>query len=64
MSYPKLSRVSCKYGAPMGRFSDKTDAATNVSVSRLAMTSDGVYDIGGAYWGDWPVNLSRRLVRL
>ena len=43
MSYPKLSRVSCKYGAPMGRFSDKTDAATNVSVSRLAMTSDGVY---------------------
>ena len=51
MSYPKLSRVSCKYGAPMGRFSNKTDNATNVSVSRLAMTSDSAYDIGGAYWG-------------
>lgn len=51
MSYPKLSRVSCKYGAPMGRFSDKTDNAFNVSVFRLAMTSDGAYDIGGAYWG-------------
>lgn len=51
MSYPKLRKVNTIYGAPMGRFSDKTDAATNVSVSRLAMTSDGVYDIGGAYWG-------------
>lgn len=51
MSYPKLRKVNTAYGAPMGRFSDKTDAATNVSVSRLAMTSDGAYDIGGAYWG-------------
>lgn len=51
MSYPKLSRVSCKYGAPLGRFSDKTDDAVNVSVSRLAMSSDSAYDIGGAYWG-------------
>ncbi len=54
MSYPKLIKVNTAYGAPMGRFSDKTDTATNVSVSRLAMTSDGTYDIGGAYWGIGP----------
>lgn len=51
MSYPKLKKLDGSRGAPMGRFSHRTDNATNVSVSRLRMFSDGAYDIGGAYWG-------------
>jgi len=48
--YP-LSIVSCKYGAPMGRYCEKLDACRLVSVARLKMSSCGAYDDGGAYWG-------------
>ena len=51
MKYP-LSKVSCKYGAPMGRFCDPLNPdARLVRVHRVKMSPCGAYDDGGAYWG-------------
>lgn len=48
----KLSQVSCRYGAPMGRASAHpgTDPHCTIRVSRVRLDSGG-YDSGGAYWG-------------
>ena len=52
MTYPKLrSRVSCKYGAPLGRHN--TNNITNAeaaSVHHVPLNAGG-YDAGGVYWG-------------
>lgn len=45
----KLSNVSSKYGAPMGRRSD-IDLYGKVRLARVRLDSGG-YDNGGAYWG-------------
>ena len=50
LRYP-LSKVSCKYGAPMGRHCEDLTHAIKVSVHRVKMSSCGAYDDGGAYWG-------------
>lgn len=44
-----LSKVSCKYGAPMGRPSDSS-LSGKVRLSRVRLDNGG-YDSGGAYWG-------------
>jgi len=50
MSAPE-SKVSCKYGAPMGRAYDGVGAlAGKVRLRRVRLDSGG-YDSGGAYWG-------------
>jgi hypothetical protein len=49
----KLSEVSSKYGAPMGRrdtHADDQDAPIELMVHHLPFV-DGDYDSGGAYWG-------------
>lgn len=49
---PKLSKVSCKYGAPMGRpgAHPGDDPHCVIRVSRVRLDAGG-YDSGGAYWG-------------
>jgi len=44
-----LSKVSCKYGAPMGRPCNETPIGT-CNLIRIPLDSGG-YDQGGAYWG-------------
>ena len=49
----KLSEVSCKYGAPMGRgnrIPDDIETAGKLYLEKLRWI-DGAYDQGGAYWG-------------
>lgn len=56
----KLAKVSCKYGAPMGRAGDTREgfcafaasefAAPRVRLARVPIDQGG-YDNGGAYWG-------------
>ena len=55
-----ITKVNCKFGAPMGRASyDERDPQTlNKSTTgdkifdcAVPMCSDGAYDRGGAYWG-------------
>jgi hypothetical protein len=48
--WPKLS---CQYGAPMGRQSDRLMCdPENCSLSELCVAGPaGEYDSGGAYWG-------------
>jgi hypothetical protein len=53
MNTLKLSNVSSKYGAPMGRADRLPDdplAPIDLQLARLPMV-DGDYDEGGAYWG-------------
>jgi hypothetical protein len=54
-----LTKVNCKYGAPMGRAHDGIDGFTafaasefagKVRLARVRLDSGG-YDSGGAYWG-------------
>lgn len=45
---PKLRDVSSRYGAPMGRASDKVSG--NVTLEQVRLDQGG-YDSGGAYWG-------------
>lgn len=48
---PSHSKVSCKYGAPMGRGGDAPlNAAQRIHLQRVKLDSGG-YDRGGAYWG-------------
>ena len=49
----RMSKVSCKYGAPMGRHSYgliQNCEARTVRLFRINLDSGG-YDNGGAYWG-------------
>lgn len=46
----KLSKVSTKYGSPMGRQGYGTDFAGRLYVGRVPIDAGG-YDPGGAYWG-------------
>lgn len=50
MPIPKLSDVSSKYGAPMGR---RTHTTTNGDQRfyLVKLPLGGDYDAGGAYWG-------------
>lgn len=49
MTTPADSKVSCKYGAPMGR-GHSTLAGSKTRLARVRLDSGG-YDPGGAYWG-------------
>ena len=53
MKKPVLPQVSCKYGAPMGRVEciPSGEVSCKVHLQKLVL-SDGVYDSGGAYWGN------------
>lgn len=60
-----IYKVSCKYGAPMGRANIGSYPAaltygkccklykkqTKVFDCKVPMSADGAYDKGGAYWG-------------
>lgn len=49
-----ITKCNCKYGAPMGRLSiGELPLTTKMKIYNCAvpMSSDGAYDIGGAYWG-------------
>jgi hypothetical protein len=52
MTSLKLSNVSSRYGAPMGRRTYRTDpeAPIKFRLQRVYLDSGG-YDSGGAYWG-------------
>lgn len=52
MRLDPFSRVSCRYGAPMGRISDAPGNFVDAPVlyARHQGGGDG-YDKGGAYWG-------------
>lgn len=53
MATLKVSDVSCRYGAPMGRrniLPDDCDEAVKLQMVKLQWV-DGDYDEGGAYWG-------------
>lgn len=46
--------VECKYGAPMGRFSNELSQKPKdqkIFDSAIRMSPCGAYDFGGAYWG-------------
>lgn len=46
-----ITKVSCKYGAPMGR-ANIGGKPEGVKIYDCAVPmSDGAYDNGGAYWG-------------
>lgn len=48
-----ITKVSCKYGAPMGRL-DKGIHPTESNITvydRKVRLNKGGYDSGGAYWG-------------
>ena len=49
--FPFQVDVSSKYGAPMGRRSDKAEELTGRIHLRRVPLVDGDYDQGGAYWG-------------
>src|SRR5688572_29913589 len=49
MSNPSHVKVSCKYGAPMGRSGSLLGSGV-VRLQRVPLDSGG-YDRGGAYWG-------------
>lgn len=55
----QFAKVSCLYGAPMGRptYCDTPDA--RVRLFRVNLSGGGCYDDGGAYWGsgDWKSQL-------
>jgi hypothetical protein len=48
-----ISPVSCKYGAPMGRYTgpDFLDVDAGPLYLRRVRLDSGGYDSGGAYWG-------------
>lgn len=51
---PKLPKVDCRYGAPMGRRASyarpPSDEPLKFHLQRVPLDSGG-YDSGGAYWG-------------
>lgn len=51
----KLSNVSCKFGAPMGRCNSIPDdiiPSNKLYLEKMRLNGD--YDKGGAYWGYTP----------
>lgn len=50
MSYAPETRVSARYGAPMGRGVSEDLLRGRVSLRHVRLDSGG-YDSGGAYWG-------------
>lgn len=50
-----ITKVDCKYGAPIGRSNVGTLNPPPENVRRydcaVPMSGDGAYDRGGAYWG-------------
>jgi hypothetical protein len=52
-------KVNCRYGAPMGRVSDRLMLdPENVTLAELAVAGPAYeYDSGGAYWGLPPSHL-------
>jgi len=53
-----LSKVNCRFGAPMGRSNQlpiNKNSEGKLQIRRLKLF-DGCYDEGGAYWGT-PANL-------
>lgn len=47
-----IDKVSCKFGAPMGRANIGTKPENKrIFDSRVPMSCYGEYDKGGAYWG-------------
>lgn len=50
-SYDPFYSVSCKYGAPMGRRSDRHQWDNKTRLCARHQGGDGCYDKGGAYWG-------------
>ena len=52
-----ITKVSSKYGAPIGRISRCADKPTDKKIFDCAVPlNNGGYDKGGAYWG-FPNNL-------
>ena len=52
MGRPVLERVSCRYGAPMGRPGAHPGDDPHCPIRvRLIPLDSGGYDSGGAYWG-------------
>jgi hypothetical protein len=47
-----INKVSCKYGAPMGRHTGPyyIDTSAKVYLRKIPLDNGG-YDKGGAYWG-------------
>ncbi len=48
MAQITLPKLSCKYGAPMGRSNDRISGKCKLQKCPMV---DGGYDRGGAYWG-------------
>lgn len=47
-----ITKVNCKYGAPMGRGNVGTlPTDKKVFDCKVPLVYDGAYDAGGAYWG-------------
>lgn len=46
-----ITKLSCKYGAPMGRANVGTKPSNIKVYDCYVPMSDGAYDKGGAYWG-------------
>ena len=51
MRFNPFSRVSCRYGAPMGRHSDAPGNFVDVKLYAKHQGGCDGYDRGGAYWG-------------
>ena len=51
-----ITKVNCKYGAPMGRNDIGTKPTDKKIYDCHVRFIDGAYDFGGAYWG-LPANL-------
>lgn len=49
MSRITLPKLSCKYGAPMGRHN--AHISGKCKLQKCPMVDGGAYDNGGAYWG-------------
>ncbi len=48
--------VNCRFGAPMGRYSDRLENKPNEKIYNRKVNLSQGYDKGGAYWGN-PNNL-------
>jgi hypothetical protein len=49
--FDPFSKLSCAYGAPMGRHGDCFDQLPPENLYIRHCGGDGYYDKGGAYWG-------------
>jgi hypothetical protein len=52
---PQFEPVSCRFGAPLGRYEiGEPSACVDSSISLFRVRLLGDYDDGGAYWGGYP----------